>query len=83
VLRDDEGRVRAFHNICAHRGTLLCPQASGHVRSLVCPYHQWTYSLRGDLLSCQGMQDDIDKRELGLRPLAVITWSGSPVQPSE
>src|SRR4051812_11193411 len=43
ILRDDDGRVRAFHNICTHRGTLLCLESVGKVgRAIVCPYHQWT-----------------------------------------
>jgi Rieske 2Fe-2S family protein len=42
VMRDDAGEVRAFHNVCRHRGTLLCRQDSGHVRAIICPYHSWT-----------------------------------------
>jgi len=76
VMRDDEGRIQAFHNICTHRGTMLCEQEAGHVRAIVCPYHQWTFSRRGDLLSCYGMQDDIDKRELGLHAVHVETCEG-------
>ena len=52
VIRDDDGEVRAFHNVCRHRGTQLCRTESGHVRAIVCPYHSWTYSRRGELLSC-------------------------------
>lgn len=59
VIRDEDGQVRAFHNVCTHRGTVLCDEESGH--AIVCPYHQWTFSRRGALLKCAGMQDDIDK----------------------
>ncbi len=76
VVRGDDGHVRAFHNICAHRGTLLCDEARGHVRAIVCPYHQWTYSLHGDLLSCQGMPMDMDRSALGLRTVHVETCEG-------
>jgi len=46
VMRDDSRAVRAFHNVCRHRGTLLCRAESGHVRAIVCPYHSWTYTRR-------------------------------------
>ena len=68
VVRDDSGAIGAFHNICSHRGTLLCVEERGHARAFVCPYHQWTFSRRGELLSCVGMQEGIDKSLLGLRP---------------
>ena len=49
VIRGDDGVVRAFHNVCRHRGSQICRTESGHVRALVCPYHSWTYSQRGEL----------------------------------
>jgi len=76
VTRDDEGLIRAFHNVCTHRGTALLDDESGHMRVIVCPYHQWTFSRRGDLLSCYGMQEDVDKGQLGLRPVHVETCAG-------
>src|SRR5262245_15962631 len=42
IVRGDDGSVRALHNVCRHRGSLLCDAAAGHVNRLVCPYHQWT-----------------------------------------
>jgi Rieske 2Fe-2S family protein len=66
VMRDDDGQVHALWNVCRHRGTELCDQPSGKVGRLVCPYHQWTYGRDGSLLSCRGMQPDLDKSELGL-----------------
>ncbi len=67
ILRDEDGAVRAFHNVCRHRGSLICPQPAGHVSRLVCPYHQWTYALDGSLLACRGMPADFDKSQFGLR----------------
>jgi len=51
VLRDESGTLRAFLNTCRHRGSLLCQGAEGKLRakSITCPYHSWTYDLRGDL----------------------------------
>jgi phenylpropionate dioxygenase-like ring-hydroxylating dioxygenase large terminal subunit len=68
VTRDGEGRVRAFYNVCRHRGSLICESASGHVTKFVCPYHRWTYGLDGALLHAPGMQKELDTAELGLRP---------------
>ena len=66
VLRDDQGQVRALHNVCRHRGTILCNEPAGRVGRIVCPYHQWTYARDGSLVSCRGMQPDLDKSDLGL-----------------
>jgi glycine betaine catabolism A len=76
VMRDDSGEVRAFHNVCRHRGTQLCRQESGHVRAIVCPYHSWTYSRQGDLIACQGMPADLDKSKLGLKPVHAEVVAG-------
>src|SRR5579863_5456386 len=67
ILRDDEGTIRCLHNVCRHRGSLICTSASGQVRRLVCPYHQWTYGLDGALRACRGMPEDLDKSHFGLR----------------
>jgi len=50
VLRGDDDRLRVFENRCAHRGVELCRESFGRARELVCPYHQWTYDLRGRLI---------------------------------
>jgi glycine betaine catabolism A len=52
LLRDESGVLRAFFNTCRHRGSVLCPEAAGRLRakSITCPYHSWTYDLRGNLL---------------------------------
>ena len=50
ALRGDDGRVRAFHNVCRHRGARLLDGPSGHgARRLTCRYHAWSYDLRGNL----------------------------------
>jgi Rieske 2Fe-2S family protein len=76
IIRDDAGQVRAFHNICTHRGTVLFAEPAGYARAIVCPYHQWTFSRRGELLKCAGMQQDIDKGQLGLRAVRVEVCEG-------
>jgi glycine betaine catabolism A len=76
VMRGDDGAVRAFHNVCRHRGTQLAREPSGHLRALVCPYHSWTYSRQGELVACHGMHDGVDKSRLGLRPLHAEVCAG-------
>lgn len=76
VIRDDDGKAKALYNTCRHRGTLICHQPKGHVGRLVCPYHQWTYGRGGALMSCRGMQDDVDKSQLGLVAAHVHEFEG-------
>ena len=76
IVRGDDDRVRAFHNTCRHRGSLICTQAAGHVGKLVCPYHQWTYSREGKLLGTGGMSDPLDRGALGLAEAPLRTVAG-------
>lgn len=76
ILRDDAGAIRAYYNTCRHRGTLLCTEPAGRVGRLVCPYHQWTYDRNGALVSCRGMQADIDKSELALIEVSLREVAG-------
>lgn len=66
IVRDDDGQVHALYNVCRHRGSLICEASEGHVKRFICPYHQWTYDRGGRLLLYRGMQDGLDKSELGL-----------------
>lgn len=76
VLRGDDGQVRAFHNVCRHRGTQLCRAESGHLRAVVCPYHSWTYARNGELRAANGIDAGIDKTQLGLKPVHVAEVTG-------
>jgi Rieske 2Fe-2S family protein len=76
VVRGDDGRIRAFHNTCRHRGTQICTEQQGHVGRFVCPYHQWVYARHGELLTARGMQEDLDRSQLGLMPAAVREVAG-------
>ena len=49
VTRDAEGRLHAFENRCAHRGSLLCINERGEARNIICIYHNWSYDLQGNL----------------------------------
>jgi Rieske 2Fe-2S family protein len=76
VVRDDDLKVRAFHNVCRHRGARLRPQGRGMVGNLVCPYHQWTYNLRGELVHNQHMGEDFDRCRFALKPVHIENLSG-------
>ncbi|HEY0213281.1 MAG TPA: aromatic ring-hydroxylating dioxygenase subunit alpha [Paenirhodobacter sp.] len=62
--------VRAFHNVCRHRGQRLCAKENGSTPKLVCPYHQWTYELDGKLLYARDMQPEFDKTQFSLKEVA-------------
>ena len=74
-----DDRVRAFYNVCRHRGTRLCTQASGRFTgSIQCPYHAWTYALDGTLLAARTMADvpDFERAGYPLRQAHVATFEG-------
>ena len=66
VVRAEDGTVHAHHNVCRHRGSILCTEEQGHAARIVCPYHQWAYGLDGRLIACRGMHEPLDKGTLGL-----------------
>ncbi len=79
VIRGRDDRVRAFYNVCRHRGTRVVGDADGHnLRSIVCPYHAWTYSPEGGLVGAPHMDgvEDFDRTEYGLHPIHLETWGG-------
>jgi len=92
LVRNRQGELRAFYNVCRHRGARLCrPDAAppdrwrvelaGGVvagRRFVCPYHQWSYDLNGALLAAPhlGGHAAFDKRDFGLYPVGVALWAG-------
>ncbi|MBT5435495.1 MAG: aromatic ring-hydroxylating dioxygenase subunit alpha [Rhodospirillaceae bacterium] len=51
ILRDNDGEIRAFHNVCRHRGAVIVPEKCSAQRMLTCPYHAWAYGLDGSLRS--------------------------------
>ncbi|WP_316013040.1 aromatic ring-hydroxylating dioxygenase subunit alpha [Roseobacter sp. HKCCA0434] len=76
VVRDGAGTLRAFHNTCRHRGSILCAARTGKVAKLVCPYHQWTYDLDGKLLWARDMGTEFDPAQHGLKPVHLRELSG-------
>jgi Rieske 2Fe-2S family protein len=80
LVRDEAGEVHAFHNTCRHRGAALCPETRGELRSaaIVCPYHAWTYNLRGELLRTSSKRNPVgfDVRDHALYRVQVMDWQG-------
>lgn len=89
VVRDRDGSIKAMENRCAHRGVRFCQKGRGNARAFVCPYHQWTYKLNGDLAGLPfrqgvrkgdevqgGMPADFDLKQHGLTKLKVAIYNG-------
>ena len=76
ILRDDDEEIRAFHNVCRHRGSRLLKDPCGSVGNIVCPYHQWTYRTDGDLVFAEAQPPTFDRSRFGLKPVHVKNVAG-------
>jgi phenylpropionate dioxygenase-like ring-hydroxylating dioxygenase large terminal subunit len=78
VIRGDDGRVRAFSNVCRHRGSRLVDGTGGCSKVLTCPYHAWSYARDGRLVGVPHRQEypDLQTETLGLKPVALENWRG-------
>jgi phenylpropionate dioxygenase-like ring-hydroxylating dioxygenase large terminal subunit len=79
VVRGQDGKVRAFHNVCMHRGNRLAWEDKGHCNGMfVCRFHAWAFDQQGNLkhVSDEANFHDLDKATLGLKPLAADVWQG-------
>ncbi|EGD57969.1 Rieske (2Fe-2S) domain protein [Novosphingobium nitrogenifigens DSM 19370] len=76
LLRDDEGEIRVLHNVCRHRGARVLNAGNSIVSKLVCPYHQWTYELSGELMHAPHMGQGFDKSCRSLKPVKFVSVGG-------
>jgi apoptosis-inducing factor 3 len=85
VSRADDGSIHVFENRCVHRAAEFCRNLSGNTKEFVCPYHQWSYDLKGNLAGVPfrrgvngagGMPKDFKTSEHGLKRLKVTTHRG-------
>jgi choline monooxygenase len=78
LVRGHDGEVRAFYNVCRHRGGPLAMEEQGCVTMLQCKYHGWTYRLDGTLRGVPRFDrtELFDKRDYGLIPVTVHEWEG-------
>ena len=78
VIRGDDARVRAFSNVCRHRGSRLVDGTGGCAKVLTCPYHAWSYARDGRLVGVPHRNEypGLETDELGLFEVALETWRG-------
>ncbi len=79
VMRGRDGVVRAFHNLCRHRGARVVDGQQGHCKgALVCPFHGWVYNLDGTLRGAARPETfgDMDREKFGLKPIEMEIWHG-------
>lgn len=85
MVRSSPHEISVMENRCAHRGPKFCQERFGNKQDMVCPYHQWAYNLRGDLVGVPfrrgvrrqgGMPSDFDQKKHGLRRLRVEEVNG-------
>ncbi len=84
AVKDKQGQIRVFHNVCSHRGTRLAAKACKVAGSIRCPYHSWTYALSGELVGTphiggHGIHEHpaFDKSLHGLREVRSQCWLGT------
>lgn len=76
VTRTGDGEIVGLLNTCRHRGAQICPDGTGKVARLVCPYHQWTYQLDGRLIAARQMGPGFDTADYALRRVPVEVVAG-------
>jgi phenylpropionate dioxygenase-like ring-hydroxylating dioxygenase large terminal subunit len=77
TMRGKDGKLRAFSNVCRHRGALIA-NGSGNRNLLLCPYHNWSYDTLGRLVATPGIdtRDDFDRADCRLPEFACTVWHG-------
>jgi phenylpropionate dioxygenase-like ring-hydroxylating dioxygenase large terminal subunit len=76
IVRGKDGEIRAFANVCRHRGSLVCLEDRGNARKFVCPYHGWTYDLDGNLIAARSMTEEFDMDQHALHPVSLEILGG-------
>lgn len=77
IVRGRDGEIRAFHNVCPHRGTQLVEEAEGRQTKFSCPYHMWTFGVDGELLSAPDFEAfNLDKRDCSLAQVRIEECAG-------
>ena len=79
IIRDEENRIRAFHNVCRHRGSRILSSKEGICKGVIsCPFHGWSYNLDGSLRGAAkaGTFPPLDSEKWGLKPLEIEIWRG-------
>ena len=81
ILRDKDNKIRVFHNVCSHRGYKLLHKACRLKNVIRCPYHSWSYDLKGDLVATphlgginQHEHEDFEKSKSNLKEVRSAIW---------
>ncbi len=76
IVRGTDGELKAFANVCRHRGSLVCLENKGNTRKFTCPYHGWMYDIDGNLTAARSMPSDFDKSEYSLNKVSLEVIGG-------
>ncbi|MBN3561957.1 aromatic ring-hydroxylating oxygenase subunit alpha [Aliamphritea spongicola] len=77
IIHGPDGELRAFHNMCRHRGTRLLRTCGKAGKAITCPYHDWSYDFKGNLIAVPQQKEEfagLDKSKLSLHPAQVSCW---------
>ena len=86
IVRGQHGGMKAFANVCRHRGSRVCVESNGNTKKYTCPYHGWTYDTDGNLIAARNMDSDFDTSSHGLKSVSfeivhgflLVAFSESP-----
>ena len=76
VVRGQDGEIRAFANVCRHRGSVVCLDESGNTRKFTCPYHGWVYDTEGELIGARNMPESFKREDHHLHAVSVDVLHG-------
>jgi phenylpropionate dioxygenase-like ring-hydroxylating dioxygenase large terminal subunit len=76
IVRNASGDIKAHVNVCRHRGSRICLEKSGSLKTLTCPYHAWRYNLDGELVSANNMPNDFEQSKYGLGKVNIALVGG-------
>lgn len=76
IVRGSDNELRAFANVCRHRGSVVCLKNKGSTSKFRCPYHGWTYDIDGNLTAARNMPAEFDRSKFGLVQVSVQTLHG-------
>jgi len=76
IVRGKDGALKAFANVCRHRGSRVCLELKGNAKKFSCPYHGWVYDIDGNLIAARNMDNDFDASTHGLKSVSVDNVHG-------
>jgi len=71
IVKGEDTAIRAFANVCRHRGSVVCLESAGNTRRFTCPYHGWVYDTNGRLVGARDMQENFSRENFGLHAVSL------------